>query len=820
MDWRLSIGRNKIFRIIQNQFYMKFAPFCLFVLLLIATVGYSQAKENNYTISGYVKDAISQETLIGASILEVEGGKGTSTNVYGFFSLTLPAGKYTLVGSYIGYQSFRQEVDLQSDLELSISLEEGETLAEVVITAEQAGPSRHEESQMSVNQISMAKVKALPVLLGERDVLKIIQLLPGVQSGAEGTSGLYVRGGGPDQNLMLLDGVPIYNANHLFGFLSTFNGDAVKSASIIKGGFPARYGGRLSSIVDIRMKEGNMSEYHGNASLGIISGKLSVEGPIVKDKTSFSISGRRTWFDAITTPIQNARVKRGKQEGTGNYFFYDLNAKINHKFSDKNRLYLSTYLGDDKLKFAFQDDFQASENEQGTARFDNDLNWGNRIVAARWNLQWSPKLFSNTTLTYSQYDYELGGKYDSDIRQSDATRKVIYEYGSTSQIKDFGAKIDLNYVPNPNHYIRFGGGYTNHAFTPTVVFEKANFEGDTTNVTSGNKKVFADEYFAYVEDDMRIGNRIKVNAGLHFAGFRVGKSNYTSFQPRFTVSYLLNDKMSIKGSYAHMTQFIHLLTNPGLGLPTDLWVPSTDRIKPETSVQYAAAFTRTLPGGFEMTVEGFYKEMNNLVEYKAGVNVFGSSQGWEDKIEVGDGESYGAEFLLEKKTGKTTGWLGYTLSWSNRTFKNINDGQPFPYRYDRRHDLSLAVTHKASDRIDFGLVWIYGTGNTYTLATQRFFQAHRNRDTFYDGDTYQPILDFTDQRNNQRMPAYHRLDLSVNLHKEKNFGRQTWSFGVYNAYSRQNPFAVYLTEDFDGKAKLKQISLLPILPFVSYNLAF
>ena len=780
--------------------------------------GQENQPAKSFTISGYIKDKASNETLIGASVYEVAGNRGTTTNVYGFYSLTLPPGTYRINFSYVGYGSISRDIELNDDLELSLELAEGSALSEVVVSAEKSGPSRHEENRMSVNKISMSKVKALPVLLGERDVLKIIQLLPGVQSGAEGTSGLYVRGGGPDQNLMLLDGVPIYNANHLFGFLSTFNGDAVKSAEIIKGGFPARYGGRLSSIVDIRMKEGNMREFHGSASVGLISGKLNLEGPLATDRTSFSLSGRRTWLDALTTPIQDARIRQGKQVGRGAYHFYDLNAKINHKFSDRNRLYLSTYLGKDNLDFTFQDDYEVEEGVTGTARFDNDLTWGNRIFAARWNLQWSPKLFSNTTLTYSQYNYDLGGKYISDTRQRDPLKKLEYEYGSRSQIQDYGAKIDFNFVPSPSHYLRFGGGYVRHEFIPTVIFEKANFEGDTLNIESGNTPLDADEYFAYLEDDIRIGKRLRVNPGIHFAGFQVGNTNYTSFQPRIAASLLIDENTSVKASYSKMTQFIHLLTNPGLGLPTDLWVPSTERVRPENSIQYAAAVTRGLPLGLELTVEGFYKKMDNLVEYKAGVNVFGSSQGWEDKIETGTGESYGAEILLEKQTGKTTGWIGYTLSWSNRTFANINNGQPFPYRYDRRHDIGLAITHQFTDKVDMGIVWVYGTGNTYTLATQRYWQVPGP--SFEGLEPFRTVLEYTPKRNNQRMPAYHRLDISVNLHKDNRLGHRTWSLGLYNAYSRQNPFAIFLNEDFDGTTNLKQISLLPILPFVSYNLAF
>ena len=770
------------------------------------------ANPEKYTISGYVMDAQSKESLIGATVFVSEIEKGISSNDYGFYSLTLPRGTYEISFSYIGYESMVKEIRLDQNIEFSPLLSVGNTLDEVVISADDAS-HRHAESKMSSNKISMAKVKSMPVLMGERDVLKIVQLMPGVQSGSEGSTGLYVRGGGADQNLMLLDGVPIYNANHLFGFLSTFNGDAIKSVEIIKGGFPARYGGRLSSIVDIRMKEGNMKEFHGDFTLGLISGKVNFEGPIIKDKTSFHLSARRTWLDVFTTPIQkNTKTQDGGTQFFA-YHFYDLNAKINHKFSDKSRLYLSTYLGHDKLRTIIE---EASYYE------DAGLNWGNKIVTARWNYQLSPKFFSNTTVYYGSYDF--GFKSLNKLSITDLETASYNSINSSdSKIRDYGAKIDVNLVSTPNHHIRVGIGGVLHKFTPTVNFQEFQQGSEpTTSSVQGNTKIQAKEFTAYFENDMALGQRLQLNAGIHLANFMVENSNYTSIQPRASLSFLLTKKSSLKLSYAHMTQFLHLLASPGLGLPTDLWVPSTDKIKPESSIQYAMGYTQSLGSGFEITLEGYYKTMMNLLEYKSGFNVFSNSLDWENKVLVGKGISYGVELLIEKTVGKTTGWLGYTLSKSDRTFPDIDNGETFPYKYDRRHDISLVITHKKSERLDFGLVWVYGSGNTYTLGTKNYNAISAGTEPLFANGFLSSMLpvNHIENRNNQRAPAYHRLDISANFHKEKKRGKRTWSFGFYNLYSRQNPFVVELKQKPNDILRLQQTSLLPIVPFASYSFKF
>ncbi len=772
-----------------------------------------QRTKEKYTINGYIMDIESNETLLGATVYCKELELGTATNEYGFYSITLPEGTYELVFSYVGYSSKSEKFSLDKNIEYAAFLSLGEQLKEVVVVADEK-TLRHSETQMSSNKISLEKVKSIPALMGERDVLKIIQLMPGVQSGSEGTTGLYVRGGGPDQNLMLLDGVPVYNASHLFGFMSTFNGDAIKSVELIKGGFPARYGGRLSSIIDVRMKEGNMKKIHGDLTIGLVSGRFNLEGPIIKDKTSFSFSGRRTWFDLITTPVQNSINKNAQSTENKQfnaYNLYDINAKINHKFSNKSRLYLSTYLGNDKL---------INVEKGATSSEDGKMTWGNKLVTARWNYQLAPKLFSNTTLYFSAYDFDFENEFISDTNTSNPVKEY---YSSNSNIRDYAGKIDLNYNPHPNHYIRTGIKFGHYKFTPTTSYQELKTgEDPAVATTNGSDKIGGIEMNAYIEDDVILTKKIKINAGIHLVNFSVQNSNYFSFQPRLALSYLVTERSSLKFSATKMTQFLHLLASPGLGLPTDLWVASTDKVKPENSWQFGLGYTQSLGKGYELTVEGFYKDMNNLLAYKAGFNFFSNSGDWENRVDIGDGVSYGGEILLEKTTGKTTGWIGYTLSKSTRKFPNINNGKAFPYKYDRRHDIGAAIIHKKSDRLDFGLVWVYGTGNTYTLGTTNYNALGINTPQTGNGSLFESMgtANYIETRNNQRMPAYHRLDLSANFHKVKKRGKRTWSLGVYNAYARQNPFVVYNTFNSSGDPILKQQSLLPILPYFSYSFKF
>ncbi|WKN44049.1 TonB-dependent receptor [Tunicatimonas pelagia] len=781
--------------------------------LLVCLGSASSILAQKHTISGYIKDATDGEVLIGANVFDLKSSGGSSSNTFGFYSLTLPEDSISIVYSYVGYQPQTVRLLLTQDTLINIELSESALLDEIVISAAEAEKIQ-EVTQMSTISVPIEQVKNLPAFLGEVDVLKTLQLLPGVQSGNEGTSGLYVRGGGPDQNLILLDGVPVYNASHLFGFFSVFNADAINNVQLIKGGFPARYGGRLSSVIDISMKEGNMKEFHGEGSLGLVAGKLTLEGPIVKDKSSFIISGRRTWIDVLARPLIRSQTDG---EETVGYYFYDLNAKVNHKFSDRDRLYLSAYLGDDRFyaRTNYTNSFGGVELED---RSDSGLQWGNITSALRWNHMFTPKLFSNTTLTYSRYRFDISNEYRNETLGDSANQKLVDSGFAKylSGIEDFAAKIDFDYLPSPNHYVRFGVNAIHHTFRPGALNVRYDddFSEDALDTLLGSQQTEAMEFAAYVEDDIELSRRLKVNIGLHASAFRVNGELYTSLQPRIAGRYLLNEQLSLKASYVQMAQFIHLLTNSGIGLPTDLWVPATDRVRPQTAQQWALGGAYNWRSGYEISLEGYYKDMRNLIEYREGADFINVNQDWQDKVAVGDGRSYGAELLIQKKKGRTTGWLGYTLSWTDRQFDDLNFGERFPYKYDRRHDLGIAVVHEWRKNIDVSATWVYGSGNAITMPTAIY---SGRGDSFFGNNIY----DYG-ERNSYRMRAFHRLDASITFRKKTRWGERAWVLGVYNAYSRRNPFYLYLDESSNPsrESQFRQVSLFPIIPSISYRFNF
>jgi hypothetical protein len=756
------------------------------------------------TITGYINDASTGEELIGASVYH-NGPEllGTSTNAYGYYSLTLQSDSVNLVVSYIGYNNFKTSFRLIEDTLLRIKLEPQLELQQVTVRGDRV-ESVVESSQMSTINVPIEQIKSLPAFLGEVDIFKALQMLPGVQSGSEGSSGLYVRGGGPDQNLILLDGVPVYNASHLFGFFSVFNADAVNRVELVKGGFPARYGGRLSSVVDIRLKEGNDQKIHGAGSIGLIASKITLDGPIGKNKkTTFLVSGRRTYIDLLAQPIILAA---NDGQSRGGYYFYDINAKINHRFSDKDRLFLSGYFGRDR--FYFVDKFKGGTSDE---TYRGEINWGNATGVLRYNRLLSPKLFSNLTLTYSAYDFEIGSSYE-EIQFPGTINEEIssFNLGYFSGINDWSLRYDVDYNPTPNHYLRFGVSGIYHTFKPgaTEFFNSGAIGDLDTTLSTGD--IIAGEYAIYIEDDMKLGNRVKINAGLHASGFTVNDLFYTSLQPRLSIGVLLTEDLSLKASYADMTQYIHLLTNVGVGLPTDLWVPSTDIIEPEQSRQVALGFAYNLKDLFELSIEGYYKEMDGIIEYKDGASYLDNgSASWEDKVEAGQGWSYGAELFLQKKKGATSGWLGYTLSWTERQFPEINFGEKFPYRYDRRHDLTIAVVHRFNENIEISGAWIYGTGNAISLPVAQFEGLFGNSLNYYES------------RNGFRMAAYHRLDFGARFSKQKKRYKRTFVIGLYNTYSRKNPFFIY--EGYDertGRDAYKQVSLFPTLPSFAWQFEF
>ena len=795
----------------------KLTKFYLILLLLLCSL--TSMAQQKFTISGYIEDAATGEKLIGANVFDPKSNSGTTSNTFGFFSLTIPKDSVYLAVSYIGYQTSYYRLYLDKDLAINIQLKDGTELEEIVVTAEQ-GERIEDKVQMSQIEVPIKQIQKLPALLGEVDILKTLQLLPGVQSGGEGTSGLYVRGGSPDQNLILLDGVPVYNVSHLFGFFSVFNADAIKSVTLTKGGFPARYGGRLSSVLEINMKEGNMKEFKGEGAIGTVFSKLTFEGPIIKDKTSFIISGRRTYIDVLAAPFITTGLAAQNIDADVNLYFYDLNAKINHKFSDKDRLYLSAYLGDDIFRTTFTEDLRELGGFSTTAGLD----WGNVTSAMRWNRMWNNKLFSNTTVTYSRYKFNTAfGFEEISVNNNGGLDRSAAALEYISGIEDYAGKIDFDYIPNPNHYIRFGAGVTNHTFTPGVSQAKITVGAIDTVLNTGSQNTQANEFALYVEDDLKISTKFQANIGVHASAFAVDGKNYFSVQPRLGMLYHLPDNYSLKGSFATMTQFIHLLTNEGLGLPTDLWVPTTKDIVPEQSWQTGLGIAKTFNDMFEVSVEGYYKEMKNLLSYIEGASFINEpgaeDEGWEARVTQGDGRSYGAEFFMQKKTGDFTGWIGYTLSWTNRQFDDINGGEVYPFKYDRRHDFSIVAAYDITDKISASAVWVYGTGNAITLPESRhnaFYPAS------YQGALepyWQTQVERADSKNGFRMDAYHRLDVAVEFHKKRKYWEETIVVGAYNVYSRLNPF--FINDEFRfGERKFVQYGLFPLIPSLSYRFKF
>jgi len=796
------------------KYFMKRKHFIvLLTLVFFSNLSFSQVNSKKkspekFTISGYIEDERTGEKLIAANVFDAKGLDGTTTNTYGFYSLSLPKDSVYLSFSYIGYQTKVIPVYLDKDLSINIKLSDDLSLEEVEVVAERFGRIE-EETQMSRIEVPIELIKRLPALLGEVDVLKTLQLLPGVQSGGEGQSGLYVRGGSPDQNLVLLDGVPIYNVSHVLGIFSVFNADAIKNVTLTKGGFPARYGGRLSSVLEINMKEGNTKELHGEGAIGLISSKLTLEGPIISDKTSFLISARRTYADLIFRPIVKKQSSIGGGQITPKLYFYDLNAKIQHKINDKHRLFVSAYSGADVFYNKYEDEDFITEG---------GIDWGNLISALRWNYQINNKLFLNTTMTYSNYNIN----FDVSNENKDSTNKEKFSSKYISGIEDVSGKLDFDFIPNPNHYIRFGVSATHHTYRPGALSLKLESGGESPiDTLIGSQKLSSMEYDLYIEDEMNFGN-FKANVGLHASGLRVNDKFYNSIQPRLGMRYLLDNGVALKGAFTTMTQFINLLTSEAQSLPTDLWVPSTENVKPQESWQAAFGAAKTINDKFEVSVEGFYKQMKNVVSYKEGASFFtGFGTDWQTKITQGDGEAYGAEFFVQKKKGRTTGWIGYTLSWNYRQFPDINGGQRYPFRYDRRHDLSVVVSHELNDRIAFSGAWVYGTGNAISLPTARYSVSGGS----YSWGTFFSDVEVLGDKNAYRMSDYHRLDFSVEFRKQKAKFERKWIISVYNAYWNKNPYYLFAERVYDSntqtyKRELKEISILPIIPSVTYSFKF
>lgn len=784
------------------------------------------------TVSGTVADMESSEVLIGANVYDIRSGIGTATNEFGFFSLTLPAGEAELRFSYTGYTPEMRKIDLTRNQVLPIRLKTNTQLEEVVVTGTENSESGIRATHMGAFHMPIHLLTATPVLLGEADVMKALQMLPGVQAGTQGSAGVYVRGGGPDENLILLDGIPIYNVDHLFGFFSVFTPEAVKKVTLFKSSFPARFGGRLSSVIDVRTNDGDMYNYHGSFSIGLLSSKLQFEGPLIKGRTSFNISARRSYFDLLAKPFMN--------DDKTTLYFYDLNAKINHQFTDKSRLFLSFYNGHDKYGIESKE-----KSSDYTEKEKRNYVWGNTLLSGRWNYIFSPKLFSNTTVAYTNYHYRNEGEmYHAFVEEK---TDVMRSSRTHSGIKDIAGKMDFDYFPSPKHHVKFGAGYLYHTFKPEVqiVRIKENADGTTTNDAFNSQKnahVYANELSVYAEDDVRLTPRLNVNAGLHFSLFNVKNTSYTSLQPRLSARYQLSENVALKAAYTQMNQYIHLLSDYNLTLPSDLWVPTTDRIKPMRAHQYSLGAYYTGVKGWEFSVETYYKDMRNVLEYKDGASYLGSSYDWDEKVEMGRGRSYGIELMAQKTTGKTTGWVAYTLARSERKFDadGINRGEWFPYRYDRRHHINLTANHKLSDRIDISASWEFFTGGVFTVSEEmtsyispQYTAAHFFQNGYYHAHvlngvtgTTTWITQYIKNRNNYRLPASHCLNLGIHFHKQKKHGERIWTFGIYNTYNALNPQFIYKSFAYDyqrenpDRSVLKKVTLFPIIPSATYTYKF
>lgn len=763
--------------------------------------------QKSFTISGYVKDSINGETLIGSTVSAKDRKNAIFSNQYGFFSLSLPAAKYIIICTNIGYQPRAFEVDLTKDIRYNIELVPKDIASEEIVIYSKRRDGNVNNAQMGKLDLSIEQVKALPSFLGEVDVLKTIQLLPGVRNAGEGSAGIYVRGGGPDQNLIMLDDAVVYNTGHLFGFFSIFNADAIKSISLIKGGMPAQYGGRLSSVLDISMKEGNDKNFEVAGGLGLIASRISIQGPIKREKSSFIISARRTYVDVLAKPFFK---ETSPFKGSG-YYFYDLNAKINYKFSEKDRIYLSGYFGKDKFDFI-----------NARQSLDVSIPWGNATGTFRWNHIFNQKLFGNTTVVYNDYNFKFRANQNN------------FEIQLLSGIRDLNLKQDFDLYPFTNHKLKFGGLYTYHTFTPAVASGKQ--DSVVFNPQNAQTK-YAHELAFYLQDNWDVSTRLKISAGLRYSAFQqVGRfikyttdgngnrtdstiykkgvpvKTYGGVEPRVTLRYSLNNTTSVKGAVTKNYQYIHLVSNAGTTLPTDLWVPSTYKVKPQQSWLYAIGlFKNFKENTYETSIEVYYKQMENQIEYQEGYTP-ATLQDAEEYFTFGKGWSYGAELFINKTKGRFTGWVGYTLGWTWRKFDNLNGGKKYPAKFDRRNDLSLVGSYALNKRWKLSTDFVFGTGNAATLP-QRFY--------IFNGTLTQEYSAI----NEYRLPSYHRLDFAATYTPQKKKVRKIksqWVFSVYNVYSRKNPYFIYFDQQgnpLEGSLKIqaRQVSLFPVIPSVTWN---
>jgi outer membrane receptor for ferrienterochelin and colicin len=765
-------------------------------IFLVAEV----ASKKKYTLSGYITDKISGERLIGASLYIPSRQAGTTSNNYGFFSLTLEQDTVHVQVSYTGYLVKALQVNLQTDMVLNLAMERNIETVETVVVNTEGRKNTQNRTLVGKTDVTQTMIKSVSPLLGEPDVLKTMQMLPGIQAGTEGTAGLNVRGGSADQNLVLVDGMPVYNSSHAFGLFSIFNADAVNNVEVLKSGFPASYGGRLSSVIDVHLKEGDKYRYHGEAGVGLIFSKLTLEGPIQKGKSSFLVSLRRTYVDLIMNAFQGGAPEKIFP------FFSDVNAKANFTVGKKDHVYFSVYTGVDKLNIS---DEYYSEHE-GISYYSvskESISWGNTTAMMRWNHIFNKKLFSNFTFMYSRYRFKTS---EWDLSFDSATPDSVLETKYyRSGIRDWSVKADIDYLPAPNHFVKAGLAGTLHRYQPGLTqFYQSGAVIVNSQIESSPLQ--AAELDAYIEDDVRLNHRMKANVGLRVSAFVINNRLFPAVQPRLNWLYKLDDRWQIKATFSQMNQFIHMLTNSSLGLPTDLWVPVTERVPPQVSQQIAAGISYSYEKNIELSMELYYKRLKNVIDYGSGSVFYNASDNWENMVETGVGKAYGVEWLVQKKRGVVTGHLSYTLSESMRRFDNIDNGKWFPFKYDRRHELkTLAIWHR-SPRFECSAGWFFATGAAMTMPVAYYYDPRTGR-----------RVEIYNARNNYRMPVYHRLDLSVKFMKQKRHYLRTWLISIYNVYNRLNPFFIYNGyEGMEDRIDYQAMAVFPVIPSVSFNIKF
>lgn len=768
----------------------------LFLVLIVSTL--TALTQVRHTVSGTITDKASGEVLIGATVVLLERpGSGAISNSYGFYSLTAPQGNYTLVISFAGYQPDTIKIKLSRNIEFQAHLSIESAELQGVVVSVRNKYSNVASALMGVQNLSIKEMNNVPVLFGEKDILKTLQLLPGIKSAGDGSSGIFIRGGSSDQNLILLDEAVVYNPSHLLGFFSTFNSDAIKDVTVYKGGMPAEYGGRLSSVLDIKMNDGNNQAFVGSGGLGLISSRLNLEGPIVKDNGSFTISARRTYADLFLKLSKDTNVNRNS------LYFYDLNAKANYRINDKNRVYLSGYFGRDVLSFS---------NTFG-------IQWGNSTGTARWNHIYSSRLFSNTSLIYSNYNYVIN------INSSNNNINLV------SQIRDFSLKEDFQYYISPSSTLKFGLDIIHHTFSPGIIDASLSSSFNSLNLP----KKYDLENAAYISHEWSPLKKLNIIYGMRFSAFSIlGPGNFYTYdssgntsntatyssgkivktyfnpEPRFSASWVLNPNSSVKFSYTRNVQYLHLLSNSTAGNPTDLWIPSSNNVKPGIADQESAGYFRNFEDNkYEFSSEIYYKGMQNQIDYKNGAQLV-ANENVESQLLYGKGRAYGWEVFLKKKEGKFTGWLSYTLSRTELQINGINEGNSYPAKQDITHDVSLVGIYKASKKWTLSATWVYNTGNAVTFPNGKYEMNGQ-------------IVFYYTQRNGYRMPPYHRLDLAATLEtKKRKKWESSWTFSVYNAYDRANAYAIIFQKDPDNPSLTQavQYSLFKIVPSVTYNFKF